>query len=203
MNTNKKPHTSLFSPRRGKLFHFRQNSVHSLLLAKTTATLNYHPQESTFGEAAVSFPCFLHAAGQHHQAVPGPRLLRAGREDPLLALQWTQLPQEDKEEELSRLSGPSTSSLLFLGQAVLSPHISQTTPLILLTQTQDFPLHGRPWVKIIMLVMTCVVEGSRTVLAGRARFPQWPRKLVQNPHESHLDCETKHGDVRKCGVCRP
>lgn len=38
-----------------------RKSVHSLLLAKTTATLNSHPEESTLGKAAVSLPFLLQA----------------------------------------------------------------------------------------------------------------------------------------------
>lgn len=96
--------------------------------------------------------------------------LRACRQDPLLASQWTQLPQkeEEEQEEGPRFPGPTTSSPLSLGRAVLPPSTSQT-PLTL-TQTRDSPSPGQGLDQSTEAPATmCVVEGSgATPAPGRA-----------------------------------
>lgn len=104
--------------------------------------------------------------------------LRACRQDPLLASQRTQQPQKEEEEQKEgpRFPGPSTSSPLSLGRAVLPPHTSQT-PLTL-TQTHDSPSPGQGLDQSTKApAMMCVAEGSgATPAPGRAPLPRWRSK---------------------------
>lgn len=190
-NTNQNP-TPLILLQEEVNFPTFRKTVRSLVLAKTTATLNSHPQESTFGEASF-FPLLPPCSWPTPPASTRKDASKILQRGSILCWLCSELCRHRRRKSPDFLALTPNPCCCWGRLCCLL--IAVRHPLILLIQTHDFPLQGRPWA-------ACVMEGSCATLAGRAQHPHWQRKSVQNPHDSHLDCETKNGDVRKCGVCR-